>query len=350
MLKVGNYQLLIKSQDFNSTAKMSKLNEKILEFRDDIGQSIEGLALLMQMDPEEYARLEKDWIPPDDILQRLCALFEWNYQEIKRLADNTPSARSSKTIPPNQQSSSVDNKPAESALTPLAKIIKDAREAVKQDALGIATLMGISVDYYQEFEKGVIPPDELLRKLCSLFGWNYKQILQKINSQSSVLLGNRQPLLHAREIQARLPKQEALKIPDVPPPVPLHEQILQARINVDQNVAGISLLLQISPELYEEIESGTVNPDPDLLKRISSLFGWNYHELLTREKSSHFSQLLPAITSLDSADSSITEIKLRKVLQEISINWQKITKEQQQTLLAQLEFLSGSMENMDLEN
>ena len=63
----------------------------ILEFREDIGQSIEGLALLMQMDPEEYARLEKDWIPPDDTLQRLCALFEWNYQDIKRLADVTPS-------------------------------------------------------------------------------------------------------------------------------------------------------------------------------------------------------------------------------------------------------------------
>ena len=136
----------------------------------------------------------------------------------------------------------------------------------------------------------------------------------------------------------------------MPPPVPLHEQILQARINVDQNVAGISLLLQISPELYEEIESGTVNPDPDLLKRISSLFGWNYHELLNREKSSHFSQLLPAITSLDSADSSITEIKLRKVLQEITENWPKITKEQQKILLTQLAFIRGSMENMDQED
>ena len=99
---------------------MSKLNKKILEFREDIGQSIEGLALLMQMDPEEYARLEKDWIPPDDILRRLCALFEWNYQEIKRLADNTPSARRSKTIPPNQQSSSVDHTYAEPASKPLA--------------------------------------------------------------------------------------------------------------------------------------------------------------------------------------------------------------------------------------
>jgi len=329
---------------------MSKLNEMILEFREDIGQSIEGLALLMQMDPQEYARLEKDWIPPDETLQRLCTLFEWNYQEIKRLADVTPSARKSKTIQPNQQSSSVENNSAESTPTPLAKLIKDTREAFKQDELGIATLLGISVDYYQEFENGVIPPDEFLRKLCSLFGWNYKQILQKINSQSSVLLSNRPPLLHAREIQARLPKQEVLEIPEVPPPVPLHEQILQARMNADQNVEGISLLLQINPELYEQIESGTVNPDPDLLKRISSLFGWNYNELLNREKSSHFSQLLPAITSLDSPDSSITEIKLRKILQEIAENWQEISKEQQQTLLTQLEFLRGSMENMDHEN
>ncbi len=121
-------------------------------------------------------------------------------------------------------------------------------------------------------------------------------------------------------------------------------------MNADQNVEGISLLLQINPELYEQIESGTANPDPDLLKRISSLFGWNYNELLNREKSSHFSQLLPAITSLDSPDSSITEIKLRKILEEIAENWQKISKEQQQTLLTQLEFLRGSMENMDHEN
>jgi len=42
---------------------MSKLNEMIRKFREDIGQSTEGLALLMQMDQEEYARLEKDWIP-----------------------------------------------------------------------------------------------------------------------------------------------------------------------------------------------------------------------------------------------------------------------------------------------
>ncbi|MEC9360310.1 MAG: hypothetical protein VX985_00575, partial [SAR324 cluster bacterium] len=197
---------------------------------------------------------------------------------------------------------------------------------------------------------GVTPPDELLRKLCLLFGWNYNQILQKINSQSSVLLGNLQPLIHAKEIQARLPKQELMEIPDISGPVPLHEQILKARVHADQNVEGISILLQINPELYEQIESGIVFPDPDLLKRISSLFGWNYNELLNREKSSHFSELLPAITSLNSPDSSITEIKLRNILRDISDTWRKLSKDQQQTLLMQLEFLRGSMGNMDHEN
>ena len=76
---------------------MSILNEKILEFRENVGQSIEGLALLMQMDPEEYAELEKDWIPSDEILQRLCSLFEWNYKDIKRIADNSPSKNLIKT-------------------------------------------------------------------------------------------------------------------------------------------------------------------------------------------------------------------------------------------------------------
>ena len=68
----------------------------IREFREDIGQSIEGLALLMQLEPDEFARLEEDWIPPDDILKRLCTLFEWNYNDIKRLADKSPSVKSKK--------------------------------------------------------------------------------------------------------------------------------------------------------------------------------------------------------------------------------------------------------------
>jgi len=162
---------------------VSKLNEMIREFREDIGQSIEGLALLMQLEPDEFARLEEDWIPPDDILKRLCALFEWNYNDIKRLADKTPSVKSKKKELEKPDSSLAEETSAKTKVPQFAKMIQEARMTAGQNTLGIATLLSIAPDYYEEFESGLIPPDDLLRKLCSLYGWNYKQIQQKINSQ-----------------------------------------------------------------------------------------------------------------------------------------------------------------------
>ena len=323
---------------------MSKLNEMIREFREDIGQSIEGLALLMQLEPDEFARLEEDWIPPDDILKRLCALFEWNYNDIKRLADKTPSVKSKKKELEKPDSSLAEETSAKTEVPQFAKMIQEARITAGQNTLGIATLLSIAPDYYEEFESGLIPPDDLLRKLCSLYGWNYKQIQQKINSHSPILYGTRQPPLPVKEMQARLPKIELPEIPDIPEGVTLHELIQQSRIEAKQNVEGISLLLQIGTEYYEQIEAGEVFPEQELLKRICSLFGWNYHELLQREKSSQLSKLQPAVTSLDSSDSSITETKLREIQEEIAANWQQISREQQETILTHLELVSKMME------
>ena len=179
---------------------MSELNQKIREFREDIGQSIEGLALLMQMEPEEFARLEEEWIPPDEILQRLCSLFEWNYKDIKRLADNTPNSKPKENNRGNKQQVSGEGASYDIAPTPLAGRVRDARNNAGQDIKGISTLLGVSTDYYEEIEAGLVPPDKLLRKLCSLYGWNYMQIQQKINTQSTHILGTRQPPLPVSEL------------------------------------------------------------------------------------------------------------------------------------------------------
>jgi len=325
---------------------MSILNEKILEFRENVGQSIEGLALLMQMAPEDYAELEKEWIPPDDILKRICSLFEWNYKEIKKLAINSSSKNQKKN---NSESTpnSIKNKTfKDNGVALFTKMVIEARKEVKQDEAGIATLMGISVEYYKEIENGLLPSNALISKLCTLFGWNYKQIKQKINAQSTIQFKNRLPT-NPSEINERLSKDESQLNTEIEPPIPLYELIHRARLDADQTVEGISLLLQINPELYEQIESGVVNPDPDLLKRISSLFGWNYHDMLNREKNSNFVQLLPAITKLDSKEKSMTEEKLRKIQDEIENKWKQISSEHQETLLTQLDFLLGSMEDLN---
>ena len=75
---------------------MAKLNEMVKEFRLSINQSPEAFAMMLQITPEEYEKLEVDWIPPDDLLKSMCALFEWNFSDIQIIARNTPEAAISK--------------------------------------------------------------------------------------------------------------------------------------------------------------------------------------------------------------------------------------------------------------
>ena len=141
-----------------------------------------------------------------------------------------------------------------------------------------------------------------------------------------------------------------MEIPDIPEALPgvlLHEQIKQARVEADQNVEGMSLLLQINPEYYQQIESGDAVPEPELLKKISTLYGWNYYEILNREKSEQLNQLQPTVTILKSFDSSVNDLKLRETQAEIAENWKNISREDQQTLLTQLEFIRDTMKNLE---
>ena len=228
-------------------------------------------------------------------------------------------------------------------------MVRESRNNAGQDTKGISTLLGISLDYYAEIESGLVPSDNIIRKLCSLYGWNYKQIQQKIKTQSTHILGMRQPPLPASEIKARLTKVEIPDIVETSSGVSLNEQIKRARVEADQNVEGISLLLQINPEYYQQIETGDAVPDPTLLKKISTLYGWNYHEILNREKSAQLSKLQPKVTILESSDASVNEFKLRETQAEIAENWKNISKENQQTLLTQLEFIRDSMKELEVE-
>ena len=86
-----------------------------------------------------------------------------------------------------------------------------------------------------------------------------------------------------------------------------------------------------------------------MLKKISTLYGWNYHEVLNREKSAQLIQLQPTVNILESSDTSVNDFKLRETQAEIAENWKTISKENQQTLLTQLEFIRDSMKNLEGE-
>ena len=57
----------------------------------------------------------------------------------------------------------------------------------------------------------------------------------------------------------------------------------------------------------------------------------------------------PTVTILKSSDSSVKEVKLRETQAEIAENWKNISREDQQTLLTQLEFIRDSMKNLEGE-
>lgn len=311
---------------------MAKLNEMVKEFRLSINQSVEAFAMMLQISIEDYESLEADWIPSDEVLQHMCSLFEWNYNDIRHIANNQSPAAVKQQKPPQNETS-----PASSP-TAFHHMLQKAREQVGQNTAGIATLLNISPEYYETFEAGQIPPDDLVRQICSLFSWNYRNVRQQLINHASPHMVVRQPPLSLKEIQS-LPKKEKqpVLLPEEREEDSLAFRLRETRTHFGQTVSGIALLLNISEEYYEQLEAGLV-PEPELLKRIASLFQWNYNELRLLVQNENIHQFQPTVTALNSPASALSS-QLDKLLAEIKQSWQQIPTNKQELLFAQLEVL-----------
>ena len=60
-------------------------------------------------------------------------------------------------------------------------------------------------------------------------------------------------------------------------PQTFHEKLLQGRIAANQTVDAMAILLNITAEHYEQLESGRY-PDDETLRRLCKMMGWNYYE------------------------------------------------------------------------
>ena len=172
---------------------MAKLNEMIREFRESINQSVEALAMLLQLSPEEYNQLEENWNPPDPVLERICTLFEWNYQDIKRISLQGPFNED----PDSEEEGDADTGQSSPASLPFAQKLAQARMEAGQTPEGMAMLLGVSEDYYLLLEENTQPDDDLLRRICGLFHWNYNEVLQKLRTRNHPLYSTtRLSLIH----------------------------------------------------------------------------------------------------------------------------------------------------------
>ena len=253
---------------------MAKLNEMIREFRESINQSVEALAMLLQLSPEEYNQLEENWNPPDPVLERICTLFEWNYQDIKRISLQGPFNKESDS----EKEGDADTGQSSPASLPFAQKLAQARMEAGQTPEGMAMLLGVSEDYYLLLEENTQPDDDLLRRICGLFHWNYNEVLQKLRTRNHPLYSTTRPPLSFDEMRMDEVSGTFPELPEIQAPQPLNQRIRQAREEVSQSIEGLALLLQLNPEYYEKLESGEITPDEELLKKICALFQWNYQE------------------------------------------------------------------------
>ena len=296
----------------------------VQEFRLSIGQSVEGLALLLGISPEEYQRLEEDWVPPDDFLRKLCSLFHWNYQETLQKIRLSGSGTSQKK--PVQ---AVESKP-----NSFAEMLRSSREKVGQPPEAIALMLNIQIDDYLEIEAGKTPPDSLLRQICSLFSWNFLQVQRKLMSQSTSAFTTLP--IHSKLQRDKQTPPPSLTL-EAPESETLGERLAKARENFGQSVEGIALLLNISSDEYMELEQGKM-PDAELLKRIAALFRWNHNELKLLTRNANVHQMQPSVTQLQKLQGP-RDGKFQTTLADLQKSWGFLSTQEQDMLLTQLEIL-----------
>ncbi len=311
---------------------MAKLNEMVKEFRLSINQSPEAFAMMLQITSDEYESLEVDWVPSDEFLKQMCALFEWNYHDTQRIARNTPASSAQPQNKAEHTTSAPTTEPSS-----FNKTLQKAREQAGQNPAAIAMFLDISEEYYESFEQNTIPPDELVRKICSLFSWNYRDTRQQLINRATPRMTVAPPL-SIKEFQAHLPKKEmSIMSLEEGESETLATRLSDARAKIGQTSSAISLLLDTSEDYYLKLESGTM-PDSEMLKRIAALFQWNYNELRLLVQNENISQFQPRVTKLKSS-SGLPINQLQTLLDEIKKGWSHLQKEKQELLLVQLEVI-----------
>ena len=163
--------------------------------RETADQSMEVMALMLNLSVEEYQALEEWSYPNDETLRRLCLINEWNYYDTQRLIINEmiSPTRPIKPVDGEDQPEFAKAAAAIQGRTPtaaanintLGERLRDVRMVTGQSIEIIAMLLGITPEEYLRMEEGHIPGDDLLRRISMIYNWNYQDLLSILRSQSA---------------------------------------------------------------------------------------------------------------------------------------------------------------------
>lgn len=202
------------------TSKIS-FHRMLRKLREDASQSLEVMAVLLNMQEEDYVAIEEGRKYPDnETLKRLCMVAEWNYYDTQRIIINemTGPSPAHASLSPGEGEAAVkalQSTPLDTPISSVAKIreslgnrLKDVRLRTGQTVEIICMLLNISADEYRRLEGGEHPGDDLLRKISIIYDWNYYDLMSLLRTEQVTSL---QPLRQGMPFPGRSPGMGQLK-------------------------------------------------------------------------------------------------------------------------------------------
>jgi transcriptional regulator with XRE-family HTH domain len=183
-------------------AAPQSFHEMLLQARVAASQTVDAMAILLNMSPEQYEQLESGRYPDDETLRRLCKMMGWNYYEAQRLIINemisphpklAPGAAKRWTplrpspgaagagAPAPRERPTVAAAPSDT----LGSRLREARARMGQSKEMGAMLLNCGVEDYERYERGDPPPDEVLRRMSLVFNWNYLELMDMMRSEQA---------------------------------------------------------------------------------------------------------------------------------------------------------------------
>ena len=173
-------------------------HEMLTQARTDGNQTVDAMAILLSMSPEEYEALECGKYPDDETLIKLCRMMGWNYHEAQRVIINEmisphsaprteqPSAVAPEHASPEHASKQPAPIPPDSfKKETLNGRLREVRDQSGQSIEIIALMLRIEPETYMQLEAGEPPSDELLRRISLVFHWNYNELKDILVSEQA---------------------------------------------------------------------------------------------------------------------------------------------------------------------
>ncbi|MBI3992750.1 MAG: transcriptional regulator [Candidatus Lambdaproteobacteria bacterium] len=225
--------------------------------------------------------------------------------------------------------------------------LRDAREAGNQTTEVMAVLLNLPHEAYQQLEAGSYPDDQTLRRICVLLGWNYYETQRQLINE---MIAPRRSGHHGEGSAAT--RSADGHAPHVHPhaalhPHPVRADTLGSRLRDVRLVTGqaedvIAMLLNIDVDTYRALENGKA-PSDGLLRRISTVYHWNYQDLLSILRTEHAQRFQPLHLGVPFPSATASQTRLHEITQDIHAFFGDLRHSEQERICSQLEFIRDTM-------